>query len=892
MKLRNLFYLLLALPLVFVACEEDKPVDEVKDPVLTLTSASTLEFTAAAATGEISYKLENPIEGQNVAAEADVDWITDVTVGEKVTFAVAANDSTEAREGKVTVSYTTLSFEVAVKQAGKTLEPELAIVAGEAAEFEAEGGNGAIEYEVKNAVEGTELVATCEAEWIEVAVVAAESKVTYTVAANTKAESRSAKVVLTYGELKAEATVSQKPFVEEGKPALSLKSEAAIKFTAEGGNGTIKYELVNPQEEVELEATCEAQWVSAIAVDEAKSEVTFAVAANEAYEARNAQVKVAYGELSFEVSVEQEAAEEPEPTPEPELTLKGEATKEFAAEGGNGEFAYELKNAVEGTELVATCEAQWVSNVAVDEANSKVTYTVATNESEEAREAEVVLAYGELEVKVAVKQAAAEASSEPSFTLKSLSSVTAQAAGGQAVIGYNLENPVEGVNVEASVDVEWISITEIDQDKKRIYYYVNETDTRDERTGIITATYGEYGSFTVTVNQKGGTPTLTVMNNAIEEIEYEVATMNITYKVKFPTEGVDVVTTVEYISPEGVSNWVTDIENVVVPAEGDAANEDAISGYVSFNVTANEAKGNRVAKIILTYGSQVWAMELTQKDNMPDDVYMNVVEVFATMTDGGKNWTLTFEEYDPVLGPARTELVVTLKEKNVRYLTSGTYTAYKKGVGFRSGTAATATTERSGSVYRYNVIGAEADITGDDRELTIDVNEGAQTVKINAHFISKQKNAENEKWNDVNVIINWEGNVKGFTYADPSEEITEWKSFSIVKSDNSQANHTWNRIEGTAKNGTTVVFDLYSPSGDTYVLPAGEYEVCHFTNNKSKSFICDTGDPTFAFASKVNGYGLKSGSIIVEDVDGGKKFTYNLVDINDINVKGTYTGVL
>ena len=49
MKIKNLFYLLLALPLAFASCEEtpnevEKPVE--KCPVLTLTSDATLSFGA------------------------------------------------------------------------------------------------------------------------------------------------------------------------------------------------------------------------------------------------------------------------------------------------------------------------------------------------------------------------------------------------------------------------------------------------------------------------------------------------------------------------------------------------------------------------------------------------------------------------------------------------------------------------------------------------------------------------------------------------------------------------------------------------------------------------------------------------------------------------------
>ncbi|MBR3827524.1 MAG: BACON domain-containing protein [Alistipes sp.] len=131
MKLRNLFYLLLALPLVFAACEEGSG-DTDKAPEykaeLKLTSESTMEFPAEGGDGEISFTAEmvevtRMSEQPMPKAECDADWVTDLAVGEKVTFKVAANEG-DARETKVVVTYDTESFEVVIKQAKKADEPE------------------------------------------------------------------------------------------------------------------------------------------------------------------------------------------------------------------------------------------------------------------------------------------------------------------------------------------------------------------------------------------------------------------------------------------------------------------------------------------------------------------------------------------------------------------------------------------------------------------------------------------------------------------------------------------------------------------------------------------------------------------------------------------------
>ena len=83
------------------------------------------------------------------------------------------------------------------------------------------------------------------------------------------------------------------------------------------------------------------------------------------------------------------------------MTLTSDAVLNFGAEGGEAEITYTLENAVEGTELAVACEANWVKVVAAD----KVRVTVEANDGE-AREAKIVVAYGNKNFEVTVKQAA------------------------------------------------------------------------------------------------------------------------------------------------------------------------------------------------------------------------------------------------------------------------------------------------------------------------------------------------------------------------------------------------------------------------------------------------------------------------------------------------------
>ena len=105
-------------------------------PVLKLTSNEEISFPATGGSGTIYYSLTGAATSGSVAAVADT-WITDLNYGVsgRVTFNVTPNESTSPRVGKVTVSYTTQSFQVTITQEGKSAEPD-----GPGGEEPGEGG--------------------------------------------------------------------------------------------------------------------------------------------------------------------------------------------------------------------------------------------------------------------------------------------------------------------------------------------------------------------------------------------------------------------------------------------------------------------------------------------------------------------------------------------------------------------------------------------------------------------------------------------------------------------------------------------------------------------------------------------------------------------------------
>lgn len=104
---------------------------------------------------------------------------------------------------------------------------ELSITSALEMNFEAEGGNGVITYELKEVTRASQpqpkVAATCEAEWVSDVTVA--ENITFVVAANEGA-ARDTKVVVTYGEQSFEVAVKQVAKGEQPEPEPEYVMEA------------------------------------------------------------------------------------------------------------------------------------------------------------------------------------------------------------------------------------------------------------------------------------------------------------------------------------------------------------------------------------------------------------------------------------------------------------------------------------------------------------------------------------------------------------------------------------------------------------------------------------------------------------------------------------------
>ena len=248
MKLRNLYYLLLALPLAFASCETlgtetEEPVN--KDPKLTVTTLAA-SFDADGGPGVISYTFENAPEGATVSATANDEWVNEINVGATmITYNVDANASEEARETKVVVSYEAQVFEVVVSQEGKEpvvvpATPALKLVSGSEVEYPYAGGAGSVEFTLENPVAGVAVVAESNADWVTISKVA-ENAVDYSVAAN-EGEARETKITLTYGLLEpVEVTIKQAEYID---PSTVKNVFEVFEVWATSENGGLQWDVM------------------------------------------------------------------------------------------------------------------------------------------------------------------------------------------------------------------------------------------------------------------------------------------------------------------------------------------------------------------------------------------------------------------------------------------------------------------------------------------------------------------------------------------------------------------------------------------------------------------------------------------------------------------------
>ena len=368
-------------------------------------------------------------------------------------------------------------------------EPILNITSDSEVVFEAEGGEGVIYFDLLNTDTSATVRASTDATWISNIKVAADS-VTYDVAANDKSESRMAKLTLIYGDLSASVTISQRPYVEDGKPAINLISASTIMATAISGDYTIEYEIINPDESLKPKATADVKWISNITLLEAENKVTFTVGDNSSTNGRSGAITISYGTLKISVTVEQAGASE--------ITITSASDINLSSDECSDVIEFEITNPTEGDELMATCSASWIRDIKVDMSSSTVTYSVDSNFDIEPRSATIELSYTNATASVVVNQAGITL-----LTLISESDIYVACGSGSNTISYAITNPIEGQELLASTlnNATWIYNLTVAESRGEVTFDFEANPLYEERSATILLEYGAQ-SQSVTIHQE------------------------------------------------------------------------------------------------------------------------------------------------------------------------------------------------------------------------------------------------------------------------------------------------------------------------------------------------------------------------------------------------------
>lgn len=215
MKLKNLFFMLLAIPMVFVAC--DAPKDKAAGKTELILSETSIEAEAEGGPQLITFEIKNAVSGKSVDATCEAAWVNEIQVADYITFNIDANTEAEQREAKLVVTYDAIVVEVAISQKGKpaSTKPVLTVDADATYEYDCKEQVGVINFTLENPVDNVDVEASTTAEWISQVTVSMEtSSVNFLVEAN-EGEARTATVTLKYGLLEPIAvTVSQSEYID------------------------------------------------------------------------------------------------------------------------------------------------------------------------------------------------------------------------------------------------------------------------------------------------------------------------------------------------------------------------------------------------------------------------------------------------------------------------------------------------------------------------------------------------------------------------------------------------------------------------------------------------------------------------------------------------------
>lgn len=246
--------------------------------------------------------------------------------------------------------------------------------------------------------------------------------------------------------------------------------------------------------------------------------------------------------------------------------------KVYTSEAATYTLYYEIENPREGVELELTSEEKWISDLGAD--RRRISFTLSQNDDIKTRRGNIKLSYeGAESVTVEIAQSGIDQSvivvNDPETVIYMGSSVT---------VDYSIENPQEGVKLQATSKVSWI--TGVVVKDKSITFDVSKNTDKSVRSGKIELTYGNAEPTNVTVRQQAFENAVIKTSSSSLTVDAWGGNGKITYSITNPRPGAKV-------TARSGSSW---LKNIVV---GD--------GEVTILASVNSNNSSRSGSIVLEY---------------------------------------------------------------------------------------------------------------------------------------------------------------------------------------------------------------------------------------------------------------------------------------------------
>lgn len=246
--------------------------------------------------------------------------------------------------------------------------------------------------------------------------------------------------------------------------------------------------------------------------------------------------------------------------------------KVYTSEAATYTLYYEIENPREGVELELTSAEKWISDLGAD--RRKISFTLSQNDDIKTRRGNIKLSYeGAESVTVEIAQSGIDQSvivvNDPETVTYMGSSVT---------VDYSIENPQEGVKLQATSKVSWI--TEVVVKDKSLTFNVSKNTDKSVRSGKIELTYGNAEPTNVTVRQQAFENAVIKTSSSSLTVDAWGGNGKITYSITNPRPGAKV-------TARSGSSW---LKNIVV---GD--------GEVTILASVNSNNSSRSGSIVLEY---------------------------------------------------------------------------------------------------------------------------------------------------------------------------------------------------------------------------------------------------------------------------------------------------